>query len=197
MSSIVTEVALLPPPPPPLELERFQTLSKSGYYGGKRSVFTHNFLTMDRNDLEEMRSRGGNLRPNFSRESSVASTASNGSSNSLASKSSTLSRLFSRKGRSPKWGRSVSIDSVSEQLQPQRNTTWSSPATPTPAREATTYATIRGRARDRFPSTPSLGQRIRQALSQEKRRLGKFLFLVTEHFKILLTKPLKMGVQWS
>ncbi len=177
----------IPPPPPPLELERWQTLSKSGYYGaspGKRGIFSRNFLGNNSNSRDEMRARDAGR---YSRESSVTSDRSSdlGSSvslSSIVSRSSTLSRLFSRARRRYSRTRSVSLDDDGDVdcdfISGSRVT--STPATPTP------YGTWRGRGRysrekRECPGTPSISQKIRQALNNsEKRPVGKFILRLTQ-----------------
>ncbi len=192
LSSVVTSVTSedMPPPPPPLELERWQTLSKSGYYGdtGKRSIFSRNFLTSPGNQRDDMRGRGGGR---YSRESSVASDKSSdlGSSISLASRSSTLSRIFSRNRKRFSRARSVSIDDTDDRESFCENNrtrmglsvTLSTPATPTPrvvdSDSGQAFGTLRGRGRNRqCPGTPSISQKIRMALNNtEKKPVGKNL----------------------
>ena len=157
MSSIVTDIATPPPPPPPLEIERWRTLSKT--MSTKRSgFFTRHFDSFK----NEEKSRGGEF-SRFSRESSVASDISEHSikSNfSTNSRSSTLSRLFSRrKKKSREYTRSASSDSLSENWK-----LWSTPATPVP------YGTWRrGRSSS---ATPSLSLKIRDNI-EGKQRVGK------------------------
>ena len=192
MSSLATEIASPPPPPPPLGLERFHSLSKnygkSHGGGGGGFSFIKSFNEQQHNESynfgDTLRSRGGEKCSRYSRESSVASDKSEssvGSSFSIASKSSTLSRLFSKKGRAgmvsrPLFGRSASIDSVSvtsaahKQGPPMGAPTWSTPGTPNPSES---YGTLRGRSRERCPATPTLGERIRHAWNNEKQKVGK------------------------
>ena len=193
MSSLATEIASPPPPPPPLGLERFHSLSKnygkSHGGGGGGFSFIKSFNEQQHNESynfgDTLRSRGGEKCSRYSRESSVASDKSEssvGSSFSIASKSSTLSRLFSKKGRAgmvsrPLFGRSASIDSVSvtsaahKQGPPAMGApTWSTPGTPNPSES---YGTLRGRSRERCPATPTLGERIRHAWNNEKQKVGK------------------------
>ena len=117
-----------------------------------------------------------------------------GSTFSIMSKSSTLSRLFSRKSRSEsrnnqKCGRSVSIDSILTDSVKEsgfsttkpgfaRKSTWSTPNTPIVPSSNNPYGTWRrrGRTLDRNPSTPSLGQKLKHAFGPEKQRIGKLLF---------------------
>lgn len=107
------------------------------------------------------------------------------------SKSSTLSRLFSRKSRSEsrnnqKYGRSVSIDSILTDSVKEsgfsttksgfsQKSTWSTPNTPVVPSSNNPYGTWRrrGRTLDRNPATPSLGQKLKHAFGPEKQRIGK------------------------
>ena len=109
------------------------------------------------------------------------------------SKSSTLSRLFSRKSRSesrnnrPKYARSVSIDSIIQtdsvngsgfrSGSKKSMATWSTPNTPILPSSNNPYGTWRrrGRTLEKNPGTPSLGQKIRHAFGPEKQRIGKFV----------------------
>ena len=183
MSSLATEIASPPPPPPPLGLERFHSLSKNyGKSQGGGFSFIKSFNEQHNESYfgDTLRSRGGEKCSRFSRESSVESDKSSvGSSFSIASKSSTLSRLFTKKGRAgmvsrPLFGRSASIDSVSvtsaKQGPPMGAPTWSTPGTPNPSES---YGTLRGRSRERCPATPTLGDRIRHAWNNEKQKVGK------------------------
>ena len=196
MSSLATEIASPPPPPPPLGLERFHSLSKNygkSHGGGGGFSFIKSFNEQQQHNEsynfgDTLRSRGGEKCSRYSRESSVASDKSEssvGSSFSIASKSSTLSRLFSKKGRAgtmvsrPLFGRSASIDSVSVSSAKQQGgpmgagaPTWSTPGTPNPSES---YGlTLRGRSRERTcPATPTLGDRIRHAWNNEKQKVGK------------------------
>ena len=196
MSSLATEIASPPPPPPPLGLERFHSLSKNygkSHGGGGGFSFIKSFNEQQQHNEsynfgDTLRSRGGEKCSRYSRESSVASDKSEssvGSSFSIASKSSTLSRLFSKKGRAgtmvsrPLFGRSASIDSVSVTSAKQQGPsmmggapTWSTPGTPNPSEP---YGlTLRGRSRERTcPATPTLGDRIRHAWNNEKQKVGK------------------------
>ena len=189
MSSLATEIASPPPPPPPLGLERFHSLSKnygkSSHGGGFSFIKSFNEQHNESYFGDTLRSRGGEKCSRYSRESSVASDKSEssvGSSFSIASKSSTLSRLFSKKGRAgmvsrPLFGRSASIDSVSVTSAAHKQgtpiggaPTWSTPGTPNPSES---YGTLRGRSRERCPATPTLGERIRHAWNNEKQKVGK------------------------
>ena len=161
MSSIVTDIATPPPPPPPLELERWRTMSKT------MSTKRNGFFTRHFDFRNDEKSRGGEDRElsRFSRESSVASDISETSlkSNfSSVSRSSTLSRLFSRKKKkSREYTRSASSDSLSENWRRG----WSTPATPVP------YGTWRrGRSTS---ATPSLSLKLKSAI-EGKQRVGKF-----------------------
>ena len=161
MSSIVTDIATPPPPPPPLELERWRTLSKT--MNSKRS----GFFTRHFDFKNEEKSRGGTGELfRFSRESSVASDISETSlkSNfSSVSRSSTLSRLFSRKKKKDReYTRSASSDSLSENWRRG----WSTPATP-----VLPYGTWRrGRSTS---ATPSLSSKLKNAI-EGKQRVGEF-----------------------
>lgn len=207
MSSIVTDIATPPPPPPPLELERWRTLTKN--YGcdrnQKRGFFSRQFSTSPsrrHHDEDPEKCRGGSF-SRFSRESSVASDKSEsslGSNFSIGSKSSTLSRLFSRKSKqkSSSYSRSASIDSIVtgtwRRRKPSLKETWSTPATPNLS--SNPYATWKRRGSSNGADahkTSNISQKIRDAFNQEKQRVGKFvlrsrnLSLINPILEILLT----------
>lgn len=185
MSSIVTDIATPPPPPPPLELERWRTLNKSYDRNQKRSnggFFARQFSLQRTDNVEK--SRGGEACDfsRFSRESSVASDKSEsslGSNFSIGSKSSTLSRLFSRKSKqksSSTYARSASIDSIVtgtwRRRKPAKTETWSTPATP--IMSSNPYGTWKRRGSS-DTKTSHFSQKIRDAFLQEKQRVGKFV----------------------
>jgi hypothetical protein len=108
------------------------------------------------------------------------------------SKSSTLSRLFSRKSRSDSrtnqkyQTRSVSIDSIvinsvnddesgfANAKSEFRKSTWSTPNTPILPSSNNPYGTWRRRGRTLEKTTPSIGQKLKHAFGPEKQRIGKF-----------------------
>ena len=198
MSSIVTDIATPPPPPPPLEIERWRTMSKT-YGSHKRAGFFARQFSSDKTASDyflpksEERSRADATChiDRFSRESSVASEKSEsslGSSTfSITSKSSTLSRLFSRKSARQsrsQYARSASIDSLRNEtwLRRGKKHSWSTPATPDPAEYYGTWR--RGNQKTAAPATPSLGQRIKHALGPEKNKVGKFNARITKPFSL-------------
>ena len=180
MSSIVTDIATPPPPPPPLEIERWRTLSKG--FASKSDqqsnggFFSRHFSSLEKDFPNPEKFRGGEFHfSRFSRESSVASDRSDisvGSTFSIVSKSSTLSRIFSRKSKNCNtYTRSASIDSFVNFGTLRRNKqSVSTPATPITSNP---YATWRRRGRDKSPATPSFKKKFWRTMSPEKQRVGK------------------------
>lgn len=158
MTSVFTDIATPPPPPPPLEYERWRTMSKT--YNPKRSGFFARQFSPEKDFFKA--SEKSDFSSRYSRESSVASDKSD---NSVMSRSSTLSRLFSK--------RSASIDSIFTSTWRSKKQNHSTPATP----QMSNYATWRRRGRSSPPNTPSITEKLRTAFSTEsKQKIGKFCY---------------------
>ena len=168
MSSIVTDIATPPPPPPPLEIERWRSVTKTM---STRGGFFTRQLSLERDySYNFEKYRGGRFESSrFSRESSVVSDKSDSSIGSnFSTKSSTLTRLFSR--RHKKSLRSVSTDSIATD-------TWKKSTVSTPTTPILTYGTWRrgSKKSKSIADSPSLSQRIRNAIgNSERQRVGKF-----------------------